>query len=273
MSSLYSLPNRKDTTQHYEDIPLHNLNHPQQTEWPVYQAMQTEGRKKWMTIIILAALAFMFGLATVVLGVLYGICVRSSQTPQTSNNVTVSASTVINTKTLPALISTNTQTLPPVTQTVIHTETDVSSVTTELTMTSVLTTTATTRITTTATTSKDSNDGRRCITDQEIGGQELHDLNDDYDLLMVDALKAAVSNGLKYGYSEYMTVVMRTIFLCSSGDTIEFVEACHSGYDLDDNGHLECNSMGAYPTLTGTATSTATATATATKAQRGIWGL
>lgn len=220
-----------------------------------------------MTMIILAVLAFVFAIAAVVLGALYGICVKSSQTPQTSNIVTVSPSTVTNTKTSSALVSTKTQTLPPLTQTVIHTETEISHITTELTMTSVLTTTDTTSITVTAT--KDPNGGQRCAMNQEYGGQDLHHLNDDYDLLMVDALQAAVSNGLDIGGSEYTDVAMRSIFLCSSGDSLELVDACESGLDRGDNG-ITCNSGGAYPTRTGIATSTATATAT--KALRSVLG-
>ncbi|KAJ0117460.1 hypothetical protein J7T55_003876 [Diaporthe amygdali] len=203
MSSVYSLPNR----QNFEEIPLRNLNRTQQTEWPVYQAMQTEGRRKWMTIIILAILAFILAASTATLGALLSKCEHSLQTPQndtsqTPGNDTASTPVTITTTKIATVPSTTTtKTVPPATQTAVHTVTEVSYVTTEFTKSSVLTTSVT------------------------YGGQELHDLNNDYDLLMVDALEFAVSNGLDLGGDEYMDVAMRSIFLCSSSDSIELVEA------------------------------------------------
>lgn len=243
MSSVYSLPNR----QNFEEIPLRNLNRTQQTEWPVYQAMQTEGRRKWMTIIILAILAFILAASTATLGALLSKCEHSLQTPQndtsqTPGNDTASTPVTITTTKIATVPSTTTtKTVPPATQTAVYTVTEVSYVTTEFTKSSVLTTSVTVSQT------KDPHDGQRCTNNQKYGGQELHDLNNDYDLLMVDALEFAVSNGLDLGGDEYMDVAMRSIFLCSSSDSIELVEACESGYDHGDGG-ISCNSGGTYPT-------------------------
>lgn len=273
MSSLYSQPTREDNLHNCDNIPLRDFNHPLENQPPQYPVgqNQTAGHKKTKkklktykcTTWGLSVLCFLAIMTILALGLVYR---NSIETPQTPKNGTVFTSIVTTTTSIPGKASKitrtlpqATQTLPPVTQTTVTTETEVSRITTEITKTSALTTTDTTRITVTPT--KDPHDGKRCDSTQQYGGQELHDINSDYDLLLVDAIQEAVDDGMDIGDDSVLEVAQRSVFLCSGSHSIGLVEACHSGFDRDGD-HVSCDSSGSYPNPSPTLTDTETQTST-----------
>lgn len=278
---MYSLPRRDDDLHDLENIPLTNLNQPAQNQPPEYQVPQKQTaehekmKKKCKTykctiygLLVLLSLTF---IPIIVLGVLYG---KSNETPQTPENGTVFTSMVTTTTSIPGKASTSTQTLPPVTQTLppvthtaVTTETETSHITTEITQTSALTTTDTTSITVTPT--KDPHDGKRCDSNQQYGGQEIHDINSDYDLLLVDAIQEAVDSGMDIGDAPVLEVAQRSVFMCSGSHSIDLVEACESGFDRDGT-DVSCNSSGSYPNPHPTRTDTETRTSTTSRRRREI---
>jgi hypothetical protein len=199
--------------------------------------MNKKRRKYKWSIYILGALVFVTTILALVFAGLY-----------VSYRNTVLTSTVTTTKSIPGKASTRTQTLPPLTQTTVHTETVVSHTITEITKTSVFTTTDITSITVTQ-----SSEPKRCNNNQQYGGQELHDINGDYDLLLVDAVQNAVSHGLDIGGAEVLDVAVRSVFRCTSSPSIEFVEACESGFEHHGGG-VVCNSAGSHTTRVHTLT-------------------
>lgn len=275
---MYSLPTRDGNLHDYESIQLRDLRQPQQNEPPQnqppqYQMQQTqsaaleETRKKCKKYkVFTCGLGVLLGVAFItllVLGLLYG---KSTQAPQSPGNSTVFTSVVTTTtsisgkastitQTLPAL----TQTLPPVTQTAITTETEVSHITDKITQTSVLTTTDTTRITVTPT--KDPHDGNRCSTNQQYGGHELHDINDDYDLLLADAVQESVDSGMYIGDAEVLEVADRSVFMCLGSHSIDLLEACKLGFARSD-GDVSCISGASYPIPVQVTTETTTSVST-----------
>lgn len=275
---MYSLPTRDGNLHDYESIQLRDLRQPQQNEPlqnqpPQYQMQQTqsaafeETRKKCKKYRIftygLGALLGVAFITLLVLGLLYG---KSKQAPQSPGNGTVFTSVVTTTTSIPGKASTSTQTLPaltqtlpPVTQTTVTTETEVSHITGRATKTSVLTTTDTTRITVTPT--KDPHDGNRCSTNQQYGGHELHDINDDYDLLLVDAVQESVDSGMYIGDAEVLEVADRSVFMCSGSHSIDLLKACKLGFARSD-GDVSCISGASYPIPVHTQTETSVSTHT-----------
>ena len=249
MSSMYSLPARDDDRHHLDGIPLRDFNQPQQNEHieRIEQKETSKKRRKYKwSIYTLGALLFVTTILALAFAGLY-VSYRN-KLPETPNNGTVLTSTVTTTKSIPGKASTRTQTLPPLTQTTVHTETVVSHTITEITKTSVFTTTDITSITVTQ-----SSEPKRCNNNQQYGGQELHDINGDYDLLLVDAVQNAVSHGLDIGGAEVLDVAVRSVFRCTSSPAIELVEACESGFEHHGGG-VVCNSAGSHTTRVHTLT-------------------
>lgn len=265
-------------------------------DWALYRAKQEQDSKNRRTIRVLIILMALLAAATAVIGTIYGI--EKAQPPHvlTKTAIHVSTSTItttrtqhvtettttsfptkietaIRTETLPPLTTTllqtittpltvfHTETLPPITQTTTTTttqnQTETSLVTSIITTILNFTTTQTTTLSFTSSTTGPPNE-QHCTVDYEYGGNELHRLNPDYDLLMIDALERAVGKGLDYGALDPLTVAMRSIFECVVTDVLELVDACRSGY-VHDIGGIYCNSMGSYTTQSVTV-STATGT-------------
>lgn len=286
MSSMYSLPTRDDNPHNFENIPLRDLNQPpesqprqeqlqpdqtQQNQQAEHEKTKKKYKKYKCTTYGLGVLSAIFLIGITVLGVLYN---NSKETPQTSKNGTVSTSIVTTTTSISGKVSTSTLTLPPVTQTLppvtqtsvtTSTETEVSSITSEITKTSASTITDTTSIIVTPT--KDPHDGKRCDNNKQYGGQELHDLNGDYDLLLVDAVQEAVDGGMDIGGAQVLDVAHRSVFLCSGSHSIELVDACESGFEHNGDS-VVCNSSGSYPNPSPTNTETETKTSTRSARRR-----
>lgn len=263
-----------DGDRSFTDVPLSDLGPnnedpiPASTnvDWALFRAKQAQDKKNRITIISLIAMVAFLSATAAVLGALYGIA--RSQPPQVLTKTTMSTSVVTTTSILPVTETTTTsippitttairtRTLPPVTQTTTQNQTEISLVTTILTTTLFFTTVQTT--TSLISSTKGAQDGQRCTVNYEYGGEDLHDLNDDYDLLMADALERAAGKGLDLGSEDYLTVAMRSVFECSVTDVLDLVDACKSGYVHDTSG-IYCNSMGSYPTHSVTL-STATGT-------------
>lgn len=281
---MYSQPTRDDNLHNYDNIPLRDFNHPPENQPPQYPVEQNQTaehektKKKLKTYkCTTCGLLVLCGLALITILVLGGLFGKSQETLQTPKNGTVFTSIVTTTTSITGKASTSTQTLPqatrtlpPVTQTTITTETEVSRITTEITKTSALTTTDTTRITVTPT--KDPHDGKRCDSTQQYGGQELHDINSDYDLLLVDAIQEAVDDGMDIGDAPVLEVAQRSVFLCSGSHSIGLVEACESGFDRDGD-HVSCNSNGSYPNPSPTQTDTETQTSTKSSIRLFVTGI
>lgn len=277
---MYSLPSRDDDLRNYDNIPLRDFSHPQQSQQEQSQQHQNqsiehEGTKKkckkykWSIYGLVCLLASAL-IAIVVLGALYSHSKATSQIPKNgtvytsffTTTTSIPGKALASTQTLPPVTHTlppETQTLPPITQTTLVTKTEVSHVTTEFTKTSVSTATDTKKITVTPT--KDPHDGKRCNNNQHYGGSELHDINSDYDLLLVDAIQEAVDKGMDIGDAQVLDVALRSIFTCSGSHSILLVEACESGFDHQGDNYF-CNSFGSYPIPTPTQTDTETQTAT-----------
>lgn len=268
MSSMYSQPTRNDNMPGFEPIPLRDFNQVQETEWREKEEKKKKKHRKYKcSAYALGALVVLIAIPATVLGVVLG---KSKELAQTPTNGTESTSIVTTTTSIPGKVSTSIQTLPPVTQTTAQTETEVSQITTEVTKSSFLTTTDTTSITVTPT--KDPHDGKRCNINEQYGGQELHDINSDYDLLLVDAVQEAVGQGMDIGGASVLEVSERSVFLCSGSHSVELLEACESGFERGDDG-IYCNSEGDYPIPSITSTNTRTSTSTSlTKRRRTATG-
>lgn len=280
MNSVYSIPKRNDNMHDYEDIPLRDFNQPQQNQPQQIQPQQIqrieheETKKsiewKWKTATYCLGPSFLVSLIIAAIFIPLFI-IEKNKSPGITKTGTVS--TIITTTTsIPGKASTSTQTLsavthtlPPMTQTTIQTQTEVSHITTEITKTSALTITDTTSITVTPT--KDPHDGKRCNNKQLYGGQELHDINSDYDLLLVDAVQEAVDNGMDIGDAQVLEVAEKSVFLCSGSHSIELVEACESGFEHNGD-NVSCNSGGSYPIPSPTQTATETMTASMSTRRR-----
>lgn len=263
-----------DGDQGFIDVPLEDLRPNNEepvpvspnVDWALFRAKQIKDRKNRIAIISLIIIIAFLSATTAVLGALYGLA--KSHPPQVLTKTALSTSVVTTTSILPVTettttsippvtqTTTQTTTLPPVTQTTTQNQTEISPVTviitTSLTFTTVQTTTSVVSST------KGPQDGQRCTVDYEYGGEDLHEINGDYDLLMVDALKRAVGRGLDLDSEDYLAVSMRSVFECSLTDVLELVEACKSGY-VHDTGGVYCNSMGSFSTQSVTS-STATGT-------------
>lgn len=100
---------------------------------------------------------------------------------------------------------------------------------------------------------------KACNNHQQYGGQELHDINSDYDLLLIDAINYAVRKGLNVGEETWLDVALRSVFQCTDSPSIEFVDACQSTFE-HRGGSVVCNSMGSYPYTTQVVTMTTTST-------------
>lgn len=264
----------------YENIPLRDFNQPQQNQPQQNQPQQIqrieheETKKKsikWKIATYCLGPSFLISLtlATVFIPLFIS---EKNKSPPTTKNDTLFTSTITTTTSIRGKASTSTQTLPPVTQTLtpvtqttVQTQTEVSRITTEITKTSALTTTDTTSITVTPT--KDPHDGRRCGNNLLYGGQELHDINSDYDLLLVDAVQEALDNGMDIGNAQVLEVAKKSVFLCSGSHSIELLEACESGFEHNGD-NISCNSGGSYPIPSPTQTDTKTMT-TSTSIRRG----
>ncbi|KUI59954.1 hypothetical protein VP1G_07217 [Cytospora mali] len=241
-------------------VPVSNI------DWTVFREKQKQDHKSWITIMILTAVAVFLGASVAVLGTLYGL--EKSKSPQVLTNWETTTSTSIVTSTtsilpvtettttsLPPLTETATQTttlppltttllqttttpmtsfvtetLPPITQTITEnqTETEISLVTTIITTTLIFTTIETT--TSLISTTKGVQDGQRCTVNYEYGGEDLHNLNGDYDLLMVDALGRAVGKGLDLDTDDYLAVAMRSVFECAVTDVLGFLSDSVSNF-------------------------------------------
>ncbi|KAI7774890.1 hypothetical protein LA080_007715 [Diaporthe eres] len=209
MSSVYSLPRRDIDMHDYENIPLRDFNQPQQNQPQHNQPQQIqrieheETKKKstkWKIATYCLGPLFLISLILATVFIPLFISEKNKSPPPTKND------------TLFTSIITTTTSIP-----------EVSRITTEITKTSAFTTTDTTSITVTPT--KDPHDGRRCGNNLLYGGQELHDLNSDYDLLLVDAIQEALDNGMDIGNAQVLEVAKKSVFLCSSSHSIKLVEA------------------------------------------------
>lgn len=282
-SSFYS----GDGDQGLSEVPLRNLGpnsadpspEPRNVDWALFRAKQERDKKNRIAIISLIAMVAFLSATAAVLGTLYGLA--KAQPPQVLTKTAISTSimtttsilpvtqtvtaslppiteTSIQTSTLPPLTTTllqttttpltlfSTETLPPVTQTTTQSQTEISLVTTIITTTFTFTTTQTTTPLTSSST-VGAQDPQRCTVNYEYGGEDLHDLDSDYDLLMLDALQRAVAKGLDISTGDSLTVAMRSVFECAVTDVLDLVEACKSGY-VHDTGGVYCDSMGSYPT-------------------------
>jgi hypothetical protein len=251
MSSMYSLPARDNDPYYAHDIPLRDLNHPQlnqQVGQIEHREMEKKNRRYKWSIYMLGALVFIIAILAVTFVGLF--LSNKGKLPETPNNCTSPTSTMTIITSIPGETSTRTQTLPPVTQTTTHNETKISHKTTVATKTSVLTSTDTTSITVTQ-----SSEPKRCNNNQEYGGQELHDINGDYDLLLVDAIQNAASKGLDIRGVDVLDVAVKSVFRCTNSPLIELVEACKSGFQHDGGG-VVCNSGGSYISTTRVSTVT-----------------
>lgn len=275
MSSFYSQPRRDDDTHDYDNIPLRDFNQPQQIQRTEHEETKKKTIKwKAATYCLLPSLLVSFTLAAIFMPL---FIIQKNKSPEITKNGTVFTSIVTTTTSIPGKASTNTQTLPPVThtlppvtQTTVQTQTEVSRITTEITKTSAWTTTDTASITVTPT--KDPHDGKRCVNNQMYGGQELHDINGDYDLLLVDAVQGAVDNGMDIGDAQVLEVAQKSVFLCSGSHSIELAEACESGFEHNGD-NISCNSGGSYPIPSPTQTDTKTmTTSTSTRRRRTVRG-
>lgn len=261
---MYSLPTRNNDVHGFEHIPLRDLNQPQHIERRIKHE-ETNKRSRWWRNpkFCLWPLLFIPAILAVVFIPLYAI--EKNRSSEIQKNGTIFTSIITTTTSIPGKASTSTQPSPPVTQTAVRTETEVSYITTEITKTSVLTTTDATRITVKPTTSPPA--GKRCNNSQQYGGQELHDINSDYDLLLAAIIQDAVNNGLDIGGAQVLDVGKRSVFLCTSSPSIELKEACESGFEHVSGG-VSCNSGGSYPTRSATLTDTQTKTSTSLTRRR-----
>lgn len=266
-SSCYSFDGVPD----FNNIPMRNLganrensasNIAANVDWTLFREKQRQDRKSRITIMILTGMVALLGILAAVLGTLYGI--EKSQPPRvemktTTSTMTLTSSvlpvTISTTTSLPPLTETTTQTttflqttttpmtsfvtetLPPVTQTTTQNLIEISLVTTIVTTTLVFTITETTALL--ISTTKGLQAGQRCTVNYEYGGEDLHNLNSDYDLLMVDALQRAIGKGLDLGTDDYQGVALKSIFECAVTDVLDLVEACKSGY-VHDTGGIYC---------------------------------
>lgn len=264
----------------YENIPLRDFNQPQQNQPYQMQRIEHEETKKksikWKIATFCLGPSFLVSL--ILASVFMPLFItEKNKSPEITKNGTVLTSIVTTTTSISGKASTSTQTLPPVThtlppvtQTTVQTQTEVSRITTEITKTSALTTTDTTSITVTPT--KDPHDGKRCDNNKQYGGQELHEINSDYDLLLVDAVQDALDNGMDIGDAQVLEVAEKSVFLCSGSHSIELVEACESGFEHNGD-DVSCNSGGSYPIPSATQTDTRTmTTSTITRRRRIVRG-
>ncbi|ROW03843.1 hypothetical protein VPNG_07283 [Cytospora leucostoma] len=259
-SSFYSQDGELD----FHDVPLANLGATHDdprpvpnTDWALFREKQRQHKKSRITILVLTAIVAFLGVGAGVLGTLYGMAKSHPPEVQTktmmstliaTTTTTVPPVTETTTTSLPPLTETAiqvitfpqvtttvlettvspltliiTETLPPVTQTTTQDLTEISLVTTTITTTLIYTTVQTT--TSLNSTTKGSYNGQRCTVDYAYGGENLHDLNNDYDLLMVDAVDRAVGNGLELGDDDVLEVAMKSIFQCVVTDVLDLVGA------------------------------------------------
>lgn len=203
----------------------------------VNRSEQAQHQRDCRRILVLSSLAAVLVTASAVLGFLY---ISQLTQPPDIQNLTITASTTesftefrTKPRTTTAII------LQPTTETVISTlvttqietttrKARTSSVTTLVTTTIYLTSTQTTS--TSASSSRKTSLSPRCIPPALYGGEELHQLSVDYDILIASTLALAASQGLDIGGQDPLLVSLRSIFTCVAEEDLLLAAACETGY-------------------------------------------
>lgn len=221
-------------------VPLGPLN-PLEFGAEVFRAKEWHRRRNSRTILILSILVALLLAATTTMSVLY--YTQVAKPPE----IHILTTTAFATQLVPSLATTTATLTQPTTVTS-------TSVTTETTRRKAKTTSVTTIITTTLyiTTTQPSSSAvisssspppidKYCIPQGLYGGEELHEINGDYDFVIVNALKNATSSGLSIDNEDYLTVALISIFQCIFEDNLTLVTACKQGYFRDIVAGIECN--------------------------------
>lgn len=219
----------------------------------VYRDNHAQIRRNRRWIMILVGMVALLGVSVIVLGVRY-VPWPPAQ-PLALQNVTTTAYTTESltnylTKSRPETSMSIRPTTLTVTSTVVSTQAvtttrkaKTSPVTAIVTTTLYLTSTQTTSELTYTTTS--SSFKPRCIPPGLYGGEELHQVSSDYDVLLASNLEYAASHGLDIGSQDVFSVALRSIFTCVAREDLSLAAVCETAFVRTDSTIL-CDGAG-YP--------------------------
>ncbi|KAJ4393430.1 hypothetical protein N0V93_002640 [Gnomoniopsis smithogilvyi] len=222
-------------------VPL-DLHDPVDIGGEIYRDKQAQLQRQRQCIIFLAVLVALLAVSSIALGVRF---VRPAKPPDTQTLTTVAPTTEYSTKLVTRLRTTTDISIQPTIETVISTQTDTttqrakaSSVTAFITTTLYLTSTQTTNVPVSSTITPSL--AARCIPPGLYGGEELHLLSSDYDIIIASSLYYATSQGLDIGNEDLFLEALRSIFTCVAEDDLVLVAACQKAYSRA-NSTMSCD--------------------------------
>lgn len=75
----------------------------------------------------------------------------------------------------------------------------------------------------------------RCIPPGLYGGEELHQVSSDYDILLAGNLEYAASHGLDIGSQDMLSVALRSIFTCVAREDVILAAVCETAFVRTDS--------------------------------------
>lgn len=97
----------------------------------------------------------------------------------------------------------------------------------------------------------------RCIPPGLYGGEELHQVSSDYDILLAGNLEYAASHGLDIGSQDMFSVALRSIFTCVAKENLILAAVCETAFIRTDS-TISCDGA-EYPFLSSQVSATNTA--------------